>query len=127
MLAKIINILTYYDSEPTEIMQGLIWFLVYPILYYLEFGLNLWIIIPSILLGLATIKAVCYHEVKTRKAISLGVFLFSIIAITMYFIEGALPKDPSHWGWLFVSFSAFINLRSITNCYYRKLKNGDIG
>ena len=126
MLARIKTILTYYDSEPTEIMHGIIWFLVYPVLYYAEYGLNLWLIIPSVLLGFAAIKAVCYHDIATRKAISLGIFLFSTIAITMYFIKGALPTDPSHWGWLVISFCAFANLRRITNCYYRKLKNGNV-
>lgn len=62
MLTKIKNILTYYDSEPTEIMQGIIWFILFPVIYTAEHGLNLFLVILSIMIGFAGIYSVCYHS-----------------------------------------------------------------
>lgn len=123
MLAKLKTILTYYDSEPTEIMQGVIWFLFFPIINTLDTGFNLWLIIPSILIGLASIKGACLYGVRVRKAIGLAVFLFSVVVVTYYFLCKKLPGDPTHWGWVLISASAFFNLKRLTNHYYLT-KNG---
>lgn len=123
MLSKIRNILTYYDSEPTEITQGIIWLIFFPIVYTAEHGLNLTLVILSILIGFTTIYSVCYHSLKTRKTLALGVFLFSIVVVVMYYIKGTFVC-PTHWGWIVISFSAFFNLKRICNHYYNKLNNG---
>lgn len=123
MLTKIKNILTYYDSEPTEIMQGIIWFILFPIIYTAEHGLNLFLVILSIMIGFAGIYSVCYHSLKTRKSIAFSTFLFSAIVVVMYIKKGTFIC-PTHWGWLVIWFSAFSNLKRISNRYYTSLQNG---
>tara|TARA_R110001599_G_scaffold140731_1_gene320920 strand:+ start:867 stop:1235 length:369 start_codon:yes stop_codon:yes gene_type:complete len=122
MLSKIKNILTYYDSEPTEITQGIIWLIFFPVVYSAEHGLNLWLVIISMIIGFTTIYSVCYHPLKTRKTLSLGVFLFSLVVVVMYYIKGNYVC-PTHWGWIVISLSAFFNLKRICNHYYRS-ENG---
>lgn len=126
MLSRLKTILTYYDSEPTEVGQGFIWMLFYPVIHTIECGLNLWLIVPSFLIGLSSIKAACSHTAAVRKTIGFGVFLFSVVVVTYYFLCGELPNDPTHWGWVLVSISAFFNLKRLTNYYYTKTKNGTI-
>jgi len=123
MLSKIKNILTYYDSEPTEIMQGIIWLIIFPVIYTAEHNLNIFLLIPSTLIGFAGIYSVCYHSLKTRKTIALATFLFSVIVVTMYIIKGDYTC-PTHWGWGLVSISALFNLKRICNHYYRSIGNG---
>lgn len=123
MLTKIKNILTYYDSEPTEIMQGIIWFILFPVIYTAEHGLNLFLVILSIMIGFAGIYSVCYHSLKTRKSIAFSTFLFSAIVVVMYIKKGTFIC-PTHWGWLVIWFSAFSNLKRISNRYYTSLQNG---
>lgn len=123
MLTKIKNILTYYDSEPTEIMQGIIWFILFPVIYTAEHGLNLFLVILSIMIGFAGIYSVCYHSLKTRKSIAFSTFLFSAIVVVMYIKKGTF-SCPTHWGWLVIWFSAFSNLKRISNRYYTSLQNG---
>jgi len=123
MLTKIKNILTYYDSEPTEIMQGIIWFILFPIIYTAEHGLNLFLVILSIMIGFAGIYSVCYHSLKTRKSIAFSTFLFSAIVVVMYIKKGTF-SCPTHWCWLVIWFSAFSNLKRISNHYYTSLQNG---
>ena len=82
MLSRLRTILTYYDSEPTEITQGFVWLIFFPIIHTLDCDFNVWLIIPSMLLGLASIKGACSHTVKVRKTLGLGVFLFSVVVVT---------------------------------------------
>jgi len=124
MLSRLRTILTYYDSEPTEVTQGVIWLLFFPIIHTLDYSFNLWLIVPSIMIGFASIKGACSHTVGVRKTLGLAVFLFSIVVVTYYFLIGKLPNDATHWGWLLVSISAFFNLRRLTNHYYLKYENG---
>jgi hypothetical protein len=120
MFFKIKEIITYYDSEPTEVTQSFIWLVVYPILYTSEHGFNILLVLFSVALGLSSLYSTCYHNLKTRKIMALGVFLFSVIASTMYFIHGGY-KCPTSWLWVLISISALFNLRRICNHYYQKL------
>jgi len=124
MFSRLSTILTYYDSEPTEITQGIVWLIFFPIIHTFDCGINLWLVIPSMLIGFASIKGVCSHGLKIRKTLGLGVFLFSVVVVTYYFIIGKLPSDPTHWGWVLLSLSAFFNLRRLTNHYYLNYHNG---
>ena len=87
MKSKILNIFSYYDTEPMEIIIGIIWFIMLPIIWCFEFYCNLFIIIPSILLGIAMIKATCSHSIKVRKTLSYGSFIFSIFIILAFVIK----------------------------------------
>jgi hypothetical protein len=126
MISRLSKILTYYDSEPTEITQGIIWFIFFPVIYTLEHGLNILAISVSIILGFSTLYAVAYKGLEVRKTMAFAIFLFSIISIILYFFVHNDYLCPTHWGWLVVSFSAFFNLRRITNHYYirKNRKNG---
>lgn len=121
MLSKIKDILTYYDSEPTEITQGIIWLILFPIIYTTEHGFNIYLLISSVIIGFTGIYSVCYHSLKTRKTIALGTFLFSIVVCVMYLVVNKDYTCPTHWGWALVTLSALFNLKRICNHYYQSL------
>ena len=124
MFFKIKKILTYHDSEPTEITQSLVWLLVYPILYSIEHGFNVWLIVFSVIVGFSSLYSTCYHSLKIRKIMAFAVFLFSVVACTMYLIKGDYTC-PTHWLWALISLSALFNLRRICNHYYLSIsQNG---
>jgi hypothetical protein len=125
MFQRLKEIMTYYDSEPMEIMHGIVWFIFFPLIHSFEFGINLLLIIPSVLIGIASIKSACVHSLSIRKIIGLAGFLFSIAVITYYILSGKLPKDPTHWMWLLIVISSFFNLVRLTNQYYLK-RNGSL-
>jgi len=118
MLSQLNKILSYYDSEPTEITHGIIWSICFPVIYTLEHGFNP-IILLSIIIGFCTLYAVAYMTLRIRKALAAAVFLFSIVALILFFSHGDYIC-PSHWGWFLISLSAFFNLRRITNHFYRR-------
>jgi len=118
VLRKIINILKYYDSEPSEIAQGFIWLILFPIIYYFEVGLNTCLIIPSILIGFVTLRSVCYHSLKIRKTMAYTCFLFSIIAVVFWVLSGDIARCPTHWFWIAVSIGALFNLSRISDHYH---------
>ena len=118
MLSNLKNILTYYDSEPTEITHGVIWMIFFPIIYTLEHGFNP-IIFLSFIIGFCTLYAVAYMTIRIRKAVATAVFLFSVVSLILFFSHGDW-RCPTHWGWLILVLSAFYNLKRITNHYYRR-------
>ena len=121
MKKRLLNIFSYYDTEPMEIIIGIIWFIMLPIIWYFEFSCNLFIIIPSTLLGIAMIKATCSHTIKVRKTLSYGSFIFSIFVILAFAFRDAM-NNPTHWLWFLPSIISFLNLTSMTSKYYRKQK-----
>jgi hypothetical protein len=121
MKTRILNIFSYYDTEPMEIFIGLIWLIAFPIIWCFEFSCNLFIIIPSILLGLAMIKATCNHTIKVRKTLSYGSFIFSIFIVLAFLFRGVMD-NPTHWLWFLPSIISFLNLTTMTSKYYRKQK-----
>jgi len=126
MKNRIINIFSYYDTEPIEIFIGIIWFIMLPIIWCFEFSCNLFIIIPSILLGLAMIRATCSYPIKVRKTLSYGSFIFSIFIILSFAFRGAMD-NPSHWLWFLPSIISFLNLTAMTSKYYRQQKQSSNG
>ena len=124
MLAKLRNILTYYDSEPTEITQAVIWFLFFPVIYTLEHGLNLFLVIVSVVIGFCTLRAVCSANLRVRKTLAYATFLFSVVAVVVFFSHGDW-RCPTHWGWVLISLSAFFSLKRITNHFYIKNSRHD--
>ena len=121
MKTRILNIFSYYDTEPMEIIIGLIWLIMLPVIWYFEFSCNLFIIIPSILLGLAMIKATCSHPIQVRKTLAYGSFIFSIFIILAFVFRGVM-HNPTHWLWFLPSIISFLNLTAMTSKYYRKQK-----
>jgi xanthine/uracil permease len=128
MFSRLKKILTFYDSEPTEITQGFIWFIFFPLIYTLEHGLNIFLALLSIVIGFCTLYGVAYQlDLRKRKTLAYAVFLFSVVAVIMYLLIHKNYNCPTHWGWLVISISAFFNLKRITNHYYcKKLKDDGI-
>jgi hypothetical protein len=126
MKSRILNIFSYYDTEPMEILIGIIWLIMLPFIWFFEFSFNFFIIIPSVLLGIAMIKATCSYPIKVRKTLSYGSFIFSIFVILTFAFRGAM-NNPSHWLWFLPSIISFLNLTTMTSKYYRKQKQSSNG
>ena len=118
MFSRIQDILTYYDSEPTEITHGFIWLVFFPIIYTIEHSFNP-IVILSVIVGFCAIYATSYLALRTRKTLAMAMFLFSLIALVLFFTKGGY-ECPTHWGWALVALSAFFNLKRVSNHYYRQ-------
>ena len=88
MIKKLAHILTYHDSEPTEVLQGLIWFIFAPVVLEAEFFPDLWYVaIISTLIGFGTLHSVVYGSLERRRVFGylygiMGSFaLFSISSL----------------------------------------------
>lgn len=114
MIKKLGHILTYHDSEPTEIIQGLIWLIFAPAVLMME-NFHLWYIgIMSSLIGFGTLYSVVYSKLERRKLFAYLYGIMSILFIGLHFYEYD-PYTWSHmnWGWVVISISALSNIRRI--------------
>ena len=114
MIKKLLHILTYHDSEPTEIIQGLIWFIFAPAVLMME-NPNLWYIgIMSCFIGFGTLYSVVYSSLERRKLLGYLYGLISIVFVVLHFYDYD-PKTWSHmnWGWVVIAISALSNIRRI--------------
>ena len=123
MLKKIFAILSFYDTEPVEIYQGLTWLIIFPVVHIAENNADWWIAGISMLIGAGSIKAACYHKLCDRKNIALATFILSLLAIFMFIKTGHMFCCLSHLWWILVSISALFNLIAITNHYYNNGSN----
>jgi hypothetical protein len=122
MFKKLNVILNYYDSEPIEILLGIVWFIFFPIIWSFQFGFKALFITISMLLGASLIKVTCIESLRSRKTLAYGSFLFSIVVIVLLFLNKGMLL-PSNWFWLFPLIMSIINLITVTSQYYRKQKN----
>jgi hypothetical protein len=114
MLKKLGHILTYHDSEPTEVLQGLIWFLFAPMVLEAEFFPNLWYIAAiSIIIGFGTLHSVVYSSLERRRIFA---YLYGVMSIvfTLIHFTSDITWTPMNWGWVVISISALSNIRRIT-------------
>lgn len=116
MIKKLGHILTYHDSEPTEVLQGLIWFIFAPVILEAEFFPDLWYVaIISVLIGFGTLHSVVYSSLKRRRVFG---YLYGSIAILFVIIHFSLFNTsswtPMNWGWVVIAISALSNIRRIT-------------
>jgi hypothetical protein len=114
MLKKLGHILTYHDSEPTEVLQGLIWFLFAPMVLEAEFFPNLWYIAAiSIIIGFGTLHSVVYSSLERRRIFA---YLYGVMSIvfTLIHFTSDITWTPMNWGWIVISISALSNIRRIT-------------
>ena len=123
MTKKDIKRLDYLDTELSEITLGLTWLLFFPVILILEKGFNPFLIIPSILIGLATIKSALSPCVKHRKTMAYACFIMSIVAASMFILTDFNKAHASHLLWVGVSVLALFNLKRLTNRFY-KCKHG---
>ena len=116
MIKKLGHILTYHDSEPTEVLQGLIWFVFAPIVLEAEFFPKFWYLaIISMLIGYGTLHSVVYSSLERRRVFG---YLYGIISIVFVIIHFSLFNSfnwtPMNWGWVVIAISALSNIRRIT-------------
>ena len=114
MLKKISHILTYHDSEPTEIIQGLIWLIFAPMVLMMEYP-SLWYVnIPSIIIGFGTLYSVVYLGLEIRKYLSYTYGIMALVFVTLFFWDQGIHSNSMNWGWIVISISALSNIRRIT-------------
>ena len=114
MIKKLGHILTYHDSEPTEVLQGLIWFIFAPMVLEAEFFPKFWYLaIISIIVGFGALYSVVYKSLKTRRKFAYGYGVIAIVFVLIHFFTDA-PSTPMNWGWVIIAISALSNIRRIT-------------
>lgn len=114
MLKKLGHILTYHDSEPTEVLQGLIWFLFAPMVLEAEFFPNLWYVAAiSAMIGFGTLHSVVYSSLERRRIFA---YLYGVMSIvfTLIHFTSDITWTSMNWGWVVISISALSNIRRIT-------------
>jgi membrane protein implicated in regulation of membrane protease activity len=114
MIKKLGHILTYHDSEPTEVLQGLIWFIFAPFVLEAEFFPNLWYVaVLSFLIGFGTLYSVVYSSLERRRLFGYLYGSMAIIFVLIHFIAD-VNWTPMNWGWIVIAISALSNIRRIT-------------
>lgn len=121
---KLRQIFLYYDSEPMEVLQGIIWLLFFVPITILDSGFHVINHPLSIGIGLAQLFCVLNCSLKTRKIMSFLVFLWSVAITTWYFINQSMIKDPIYLVFLFISIFAFFNLRRLSIENIKQRSNG---
>ena len=116
MIKKLGHILTYHDSEPTEVLQGLIWFIFAPVVLEAEFFPNLWYVaIISVLIGYGTLHSVVYGSLERRRLFGYLYGVMSIVFVIIHFsLFNSFNWTPMNWGWVVIAISALSNIRRIT-------------
>jgi hypothetical protein len=115
MIKKLGHILTYHDSEPTEVLQGLIWFIFAPMVLEAEFFPKFWYLaIISVIIGFGTLHSVVYRSLETRRKFAYSYGVIAIIFVLIHFFTNA-PSTPMNWGWVVIAISALSNIRRITH------------
>jgi len=123
MLKKLGHILTYHDSEPTEVLQGLIWLIFAPIVLEATFFPDLWYItLTSIITGFITLYSVVYESLTIRKYVAYTYGLLSLTLIILFFRDSGFNSNPMNWGWIVISISAISNIRRIQRKIQAKQK-----
>ena len=115
MIKKLGHILTYHDSEPTEVLQGLIWLIFAPVVLEAEFFPNLWYVaIISVLIGYGTLHSVVYKSLERRRLFGYLYGVMSIVFVIIHFsLFNSFNWTPMNWGWVVISISAISNVRRI--------------
>lgn len=118
------EIFLYADSQPTEIMLGMLNFILLLPATIIEIG---WIPIYQIYgmcVGFYQLFSVARQNISMRKnaaVLSLTVFTTTV---TMYAFEGYLFTSASHWGWVVLWLSSLSSVKRVyTEYYHRKWNN----
>jgi hypothetical protein len=116
------EILTYYDSEPTEVLQGLIWLVFFPIVLLSEMaGPVTYLVAPSMVIGLLAIYAAAKSCIKTRLYTSFAYGLLSLIATYVFISNGGLKVHATNWGWVVICISAISNIKRVRQKYLKEM------
>ena len=115
MIKKLGHILTYHDSEPTEVLQGLIWFIFAPFVLQAEFFPNLWYVaVISSIIGFGTLHSVVYSSLERRRVFGYLYGSMAILFVIIHFLSEGFSTNPMNWGWVVIAISGLSNIRRIT-------------
>lgn len=127
MLKRVRDIMTYYDSEPTEVLQGLIWLVFFPIVLMSEMdGMIDFLIAPSMVIGFMSILGATKSCIKTRLYSSYAYGTFSLIAAYVFISNGGLEAHATNWGWVVICISAISNIRRVRQKYFAEMSPSPI-
>ena len=124
MIKKLGHILTYHDSEPTEVLQGLIWFIFAPFVLEAEFFPNLWYVaIISSIIGFSTLYSVVYSSLEQRRIFAYLYGIMAVLFVVLHFLNQDFSSNPMNWGWVVIAISGLSNIRRITQKIESKKSN----
>lgn len=122
IIRRLREILTYYDSEPTEVLQGLIWLAFFPIVLLSErSGPVTYLVAPSMVIGWLAIYGAAKSCIKTRLYTSFAYGIFSIVAAYVFISNGGLKVHATNWGWVVICISAISNIKRVRQKYLKEM------
>lgn len=119
-LKNLKDIFLYADSQPTEIMLGMLNFILLFPTTIIELG---WIPVYQIyglLVGGFQLFAVARQDIKLRKTASLLSFTVFSTTVTFYALEGYLNNSASHWGWVVLWLSSLSSVKRVHSEFWHK-------
>mgnify|MGYP005993675625 FL=1 len=130
MVRKCLNnlkeIFLYADSQPTEIMLGMLNFILLLPATMIELG---WIPIyqiTGVLIGGYQLLAVARQDIGMRRTASFLSFVVFTMTIVLYGSCGYLWRSASHWGWVVLWLSALSSVKRVTKEYYHRQWNNRV-
>jgi hypothetical protein len=125
-LKNLKEIFLYADAQPTEIMLGMLNFVLLLPATLIELG---WIPayqIAGILVGGFQLFAVAKQDIALRKTASFLSFVVFTMTIVLYASCGYFSKSASHWGWVVLWLSSLSSVKRVTTEYYHKEWNNKV-
>ena len=113
MIKKLGHILTYHDSEPTEIIQGLIWLIFAPMVLMMEYPQLWYVNILPVIVGFGTLYSVVYLDLNIRKHFGVAYGVMALIFVAIFFWNQGIHSNAMNWGWVVIAISALSNIRRI--------------
>ena len=117
------EIFLYADSQPTEIMLGMLNFILLLPATMIELG---WIPIyqiSGILAGGYQLFAVARQDISMRRNASFFSFVVFTMTIVLYGSCGYFWRSASHWGWVVLWLSSLSSVKRVTTEYYHRKWN----
>lgn len=120
------EIFLFADSQPTEIMLGLLNFVLLLPATWIELG---WMPIYQfygLSVGFFQLFAVARQDINMRKTASLLSFTVFSTTVTFYALEGYLNNSASHWGWVVLWLSSLSSVKRVHSEYWHTQWNNKI-
>lgn len=117
------EIFLYADSQPTEIMLGMLNFVLLLPATIIEIGFVPLYQLSGVLIGGYQLLAVARQDIKMRKRASFLSFVIFTTTVTIYALCGYLSNSASHWGWLVLWFSSLSSVKRVHAEFYHRQWN----
>ena len=125
-LKNLKEIFLYADSQPTEIMLGMLNFVLLLPATLIELGWIPLYQIAGILVGGFQLFAVARQDISLRRNASFLSFVVFTMTIVLYASCGYFSKSASHWGWIVLWLSSLSSVKRVTTEYYHKKWNNKV-